>query len=86
MMINHDVDQTFYFVFPENFRSGSTNRTMIQHVLSIWGIWQLPGEGLSFSPFSFLRNKDDTLPYKTNNSSLQDYYDCKRLQKNSATN
>ena len=48
---------------------------MIQHVLSIWGIWHLPGEGLSFSPFSILRNKDDTLPYKTNHSSLQDYYD-----------
>ena len=32
---------------------------MIQHVLSIWGIWQLPGERLFFSPFSILRNKDD---------------------------
>ena len=48
---------------------------MIQHVLSIWGIWQLPGEGLSFSPFSILRNKGDTLPHKTNHSRLQDFYD-----------
>ena len=48
---------------------------MIQHVLSIWDIWQLPGEGLSFSPFSILRNKGDTLPHRTNHSRLQDYYD-----------
>ena len=48
---------------------------MIQHVLSIWGIWQLPGERLSFSPFSILRHKDGTLPNKSNHSSLQDYYD-----------
>ena len=51
---------------------------MIQHVLSIWGMWQFPGEGFSFSAFSVLRNKDDTLPYKTNHSSLQDYYDLTR--------
>ena len=45
---------------------------MIRHVLSIWGIWQLPGERLFFSPFSILRNKDGSLPYETYHSSLQD--------------
>ena len=79
-MINH-VEQTFHLVLHlENFRSGGTNGTMIQHVLSIWGICQLPGEGLSFSLFSILRNKGDTLPYKTNHSSLQDCYDIHYLQ------